>query len=344
MRCRLLFAVFVALAAPAPSQAEPVVIKLGTLAPDGSVWHDALLQVRQLWRDITDGELELRIYPGGVLGGEAEMVRKLQRGSLDAVAITGAGLPRLDPSVDVLNIPLLFESYAELDYVRERIAPELERHLEKRRFTVLTWFDAGWIYLFTKSPVRTPDELRRLRLGTSAGQPEAEALFKDFGFQVVPLPATDMLTALQTGLIEAINVPPLFALLDRSYQLAGHMTELSWAPLNAATVISTRSWKRVPSRHHGALLAAIRDVARTAEVESRRAGEQAIAEMRARGLKIIAVDAANRAKWLREARAAYPALRESIGFPELFDEVLRLAAEYKKANPGAAAPDRARRP
>ncbi len=344
MRCRLLFAVFVALAVPAPSLAEPVVIKLGTLAPDGSVWHDALLQVRQLWRDITDGELELRIYPGGVLGGEAEMVRKLQRGSLDAVAITGAGLPRLDRSVDVLNIPLLFQSYAELDYVRERIAPELERHLEKRRFTVLTWFDAGWIYLFTKSPVRTPDELRRLRLGTSAGQPEAEALFKDFGFQVVPLPATDMLTALQTGLIEAINVPPLFALLDRSYQLAGYMTELSWAPLNAATVISTRSWKRVPSRHHGALLAAVRDVARIAEIDSRRAGERAIAEMQARGLTVVAVDAAGRAEWLREARAAYPALRESIGFPELFDEVLRLAAEYKKANPGAAALGRTRRP
>lgn len=344
MRCRILLAVLLALAAPAPSVAEPVIIKLGTLAPDGSVWHDALLQVRQLWRDITNGELELRVYPGGVLGGEAEMVRKLQRGSLDAVAITGAGLPRLDPSVDVLNIPLLFDSYAELDHVRERIAPELERHLEKRRFKVLTWFDAGWIYLFTKSPVRTPDELRRLRLGISAGQPESEALFKEFGFNVVPLPATDMLTALQTGLIEAIDVPPLFALLDRSYQLAGYMTDLGWAPLNAATVISTRSWKRVPSRHHGALLAAIREVARTAEIESRRAGEQAIVEMQARGLKVVAVDGASRAEWLREARDAYPALRESIGFPELFDNVLRLAEEYKRNNPGAAALDRAERP
>ena len=109
-------------------------------------------------------------------------------------------------------------------------------------------------------------------------------------------------------------------------------------------MISTRSWKRVPTRHHGALLAAVRDVARTAEIESRRAGEQAITEMRARGLTVVAVDAANRAEWLREARAAYPALRESIGFPKLFDEVLRLAAEYKKANPGGAALDRTRRP
>ena len=344
MGCRFLLAVFLALATSAPAVAKPVVIKLGTLAPDGSVWHDALLQVRELWRDITDGEVELRVYPGGVLGGEAEMVRKLQRGSLDAVAITGAGLPRLDRSVDVLNIPLVFDSYAELDYVRERIAPELERHLEKRRFTVLTWFDAGWVYLFTKAPVSTPEDLRRLRLGTSAGQPEAEALFKEFGFQVVPLPATDMMTALQTGLIEAINVPPLFALLDRSYQLAGYMTDLSWAPLNAATVISTRSWKRIPSRHHGALLATIREVARSAEIESRRAGEQAIVEMKARGLKVIAVDDDSRAEWLREARAAYPALRESIGFPKLFDEVLRLAKEYKRDNPAAAAPEEARRP
>jgi TRAP-type C4-dicarboxylate transport system substrate-binding protein len=333
---RTVLLMFLVLAGPAQSMAASIVIKLGTLAPEGSVWHDALLEVRQEWRDITGGEVELRIYAGGVLGGEAEMVRKLQRGSLDAVAITGAGLPHIDKSVDVLNIPLLFESYAELDHVRSRIAPELERRLAKRRFKVLTWSDAGWVYFFTKTPVRTPDELRPVRLWISSGAPEGEKLFRQFGFNVVPLPATDILTALQTGLVEAIDVPPLFALLDRSYQLVPHMTDLRWAPLNAATVIRAQPWKRVPARYHDALLAAIRKVARVAQAEIRRAGEQAIAEMQARGLEVVALDGAARAEWRREARAAYPALRETIGFPKLFDEVLRLAEEYKKAHPGSA--------
>lgn len=341
---RALLAFILILSGLAPSNAAPVTIKLATMAPEGSVWHDALLQVRQQWRGITNGEVELRIYPGGVLGDEWEMVRKLQRRGLDAVAITSAGLPRLERSVEVLNVPLLFDSYDQLEYVRKRIVPELERRLEKRRFKVLSWSDAGWVYFFTKSPVRTPDELRRLRLWTSSGEPEAEKLFKQFGFNVVPLPATDMMTALQTGLIEAIDVPPLFALLDRSYQLAGHMTDIGWAPLNAVTVISTQAWERIPAQHHEALQAAVRDVARATQLKIRSSGEEAIAEMQARGLKVIAVDAATRAEWRREARAAYPALRASMGFPKLFDEVLHLAEEYENINPGGTASDQVTQP
>lgn len=339
----LLFAVLMLAGSPSAG-AEQVVIKLGTLAPEGSVWHDALLQVRQDWRDITDGQLDLRIYAGGVLGGEAEMVRKLQRRGLDAVAITGAGLPRIDRSVDVLNVPLLFESYAELDYVRSRIAPELERHLAERNFKVLSWSDAGWVYFFTKSPVRTPEDLRKVRLWISSGAPEGERLFKQFGFQVVPLPATDMMTALQTGLIEAIDVPPLFALLDRSYQLAEYMTDVRWAPLNAATVISLRAWERIPAQFHDALLESVRAVAREAQAEIRRAGEESIAEMENRGLKVVTLDPATREAWRREARAAYPILRENAGSQRLFDEVLRLSEEYKSRHAGSPSTEPSKQP
>lgn len=344
MLCRISLAVFLVLAGLAPSAAAPVRIKLATMAPEGSVWHDALLQVRQEWRSITNGEVELIIYAGGVLGDEWEMVRKLQRRGIDAVAITTAALPRLERSVEVLNIPLLFESYAQLEYVRKRIVPELERRLEKHRFKVLSWSDAGWVYFFTKSPVRTPNELRRLRLWTSSGEPHAEKLFKEFGFNVVPLSGTDMLTALQSGLIEAIDVPPLFALLDRSYQLASHMIDLGWAPLNAATVISTQAWKRIPARYREDLLASMREVARTTQLKIRSSGEQAIEEMRVRGLKVVAIDAATRAEWRRDIGTAYPALRTSIGFPKLFDKVLHLAEEFKSINPGRTAPDQITQP
>ena len=330
----VLAALLALLVATAPAAAAPEVVKLGTVAPEGSVWHDALLQVRQKWREITAGGVELRIYPGGVLGGEAEMVRKLQRRNLDALAITGAGLPRLERSVEVLNVPLLFESYEELDHVRSAIAPALERHFEERKVKVLAWADAGWVQFFTKSPVRTPDELRALRLWTTPGAPEAEALYKQFGFQVTPLPMTDMLTGLQTGLIEAIDVPPLFALLDRSYQFANHMIDLPWAPLNAATVISLAAWERLPAEHHEALLAAVREVARATQGKIRGAGAQAVAEMQSRGLTVVALDEATKDLWREEARRAWPALRESAALPALFDEVLALAAAYKAEHPG----------
>jgi TRAP-type C4-dicarboxylate transport system substrate-binding protein len=317
--------------------AGKLVIKTGTIAPEGSVWHDALLEIRQRWSKLSDGTVELRIYAGGVLGDETEMIRKVQRRGLDAIAISGSGLPRVDESVSCLNIPMLFESYDELDYIRDRIAPKLEQRIEKRGFRVLTWGEAGWLYFFTKHPVRTPSDLRQLRLWISPGFPEHEKIFKSFGFQVVPLPATDMLTSLQTGLIEAVDVPPLFALIDRSYQIANHMTDLRWAPLNAAMVISSRSWARIPGELQQPFLDAVREIGERLRRTIRGAESDAIREMVSRGLKVVSLDSADREAWRSEVNVAYSRLPCRQSQPDLLREVMRLHEEYSARGAGAAA-------
>jgi TRAP-type C4-dicarboxylate transport system substrate-binding protein len=306
---------------------SPVVIKLGTIAPAGSIWHDALLETRQHWREISDGEVELRIYAGGVLGGEAEMVRKMQRRGLDAIAISGSGLPLVDNIVSCLNLPLLFNSYEELEYVRDSVSVELEQSLEAGGYKALSWSEAGWVQFFTKSPVSTPDDLRELRLWTATGAPETERLFKQLGFRVVSLPATDMLTGLQTGLIEAIDVPPLFALLDRSFEVASYMTELKFAPLNAATVITLSAWQRIPSEYQPELLRAVQEVARTMRGEIRRGEQEAIDEMITRGLTVVSPDASAITAWRETAHGAYSELACAGQYPELFEKILLLQRE-----------------
>jgi TRAP-type C4-dicarboxylate transport system substrate-binding protein len=316
----------------ATAQAQ-VVVKLGTVAPEGSIWHDVLLETRQQWREISNAEVELRIYAGGVLGGEDEMIRKMQRRSLDALAISSSGLPLIDSVVDCLNLPLLFESYEQLERVRSSIAPELERRFEQRGYTILNWTQAGWVHFFAKSPVRTPADLRRLRLWISTGSAEAERLFKELGFRVVPLPVTDVLTGLQTGLVEAIDVPPLFALLDRTYQAAPYMTDLRFAPLNAATVITSPAWERIPSRYRDRLRAAARDSADKLRREVQRAEQEAIDEMVARGLELVELDAPTVAEWRSEARAVYPKLACSREHAMLFEKVLELQREVAGPEP-----------
>ena len=158
------------------------------------------------------------------------MVRKVQRGGLDAITISASGLTFIDKNLDCLAVPLLINSYEELDYVRDGVTPQLEEIFQRRKLKLLSWAEAGWLYFFSTSPIRTPDDLRQQRLWTATGQPHLETLYKQFGINAVPLPANEMLTALQTGLIDVIDVPPLFALLDNSYRVAKHMTDLRWAP------------------------------------------------------------------------------------------------------------------
>ena len=199
---------------------------------------------------------------------------------------------------------------------------------------MLNWAEAGWVYFFAKQPVRMPDDLRKLRLWIAAGYPETESLFKYFGFQVVPLAETDMLTALQTGLVEAIDVPPLFALLDRSYQAAPYMTDLKWAPLNAATIVHTQAWQQIPAEYQLPMVEAAQQIGKGLRDEIRRLGDEAIREMQARGLQIVSLDKATVDVWRNGAREAYNKLQCAQKHPKLFERILRLHEEYRSRGSG----------
>jgi TRAP-type C4-dicarboxylate transport system substrate-binding protein len=310
-----------------PVAVAQTVIKLGTIAPEASIWHDALLELRARWRELSDGEVELRVYPGGVLGGEEEMIRKMQRRGLDALAVSGAGLPQIDGIVECLQLPLFFDTYEELNAVRDAIALELEQSFERKGYKILSWAEAGWVHFFAKSPVRTPDDLRQLRLWIAAGAPESERMSKELGFRTVPLPVTDMLTGLQTGLIEVIDVPPLFALLDRTYDAAPYMTELRFAPLIAATVITLAAWERIDVRHRDRFLQAAQDAVDTMREALHAAETAAIDEMVARGLTVVELDRQALDDWRSEAARVYPQLGCAREHPELFERIMRLRGD-----------------
>src|SRR5215470_17738308 len=148
----------------APGRGSAEVIKLGTLAPQGSPWYDALRDIGEAWKAESGGRIELIIYAGGVAGDEPDMVRKMRIGQLQAAALSEAGLHQILPEVRALMMPMVLHSYAELDCVRDRVAPELERLFEAKGFKILNWGDAGWIRFFTTKPVTGPDDLKGLRI------------------------------------------------------------------------------------------------------------------------------------------------------------------------------------
>ena len=329
---RLLFqaiCLLVSTAIPLQAQGRPILINMGTLAPEGTAWHDALLQMKQDWSRISKGRVTLRIFPSGVQGDEHTMIRKMRIGQLQAVAVSANGLSRVEPGIACLQIPLMLESYEELDYVRDRLAPKLEGMFEEKGFKVLMWADAGWVRFFTKRPASTLDDIRRMKLLTSAGDPETEELYKDFGFQVVPLPYTEVLTALQSGLIEAVQGPPLYAMVDQWFGLATNMTAVKWAPLVGATIISKRAWERIPGELKPAMLESARTAGGRLLTEIRQLNQDAIPAMTKRGLNVVYPDADALSDWVSEAEDAHPNLRGRYAPADLFDEVERLRNEFR---------------
>ncbi len=317
------------LAAGAPLEAQKAIrIDLGTVAPKGSVWHQILEETAQEWRKLSASGVGMRIF-SGVTGDEVEMIRKVRVGSLQAVALSGAGLSHIEPGVGCLQIPMMIESNEEFDFVRNHLTSRLEQMIEQKGFQVVNWAEVGWIHFFTKKPARTLDDIRKMKLFTAAGDPEAEKLYKEFDLTVVPLAVTDLHTSLQTGLIDAFHVPPLFALADQSFALTKHMIPVKFAPLVGATVISRRAWQQVPQELRPKMLEAARAAAGRRRDEIRQMADVAVVEMRKRGLTVVPLDAATRNNWLSEAEAAYPKIRGRLVPADLFDEVERLRKEFR---------------
>ena len=203
--------VILALAAlPAGLLAQrPFIVKMATLAPEGSPWHQVLQEIRQDWRDITGNKVRLRIYAGGTAGDESDMVRKMRIGQIQSAALSAEGLSYIDKGIYALSLPMLAKNYQELDWIRSNIEDELKARFESKGYRVLAWADVGWVYWFSREPARVPDDMRKQRIFTWAGDPHSPRLWKAAGFQPVSLSAVDVLPSLQTKLIDAVDASPL---------------------------------------------------------------------------------------------------------------------------------------
>ena len=318
----------------ATAEAQTVVVKMATLVPDGSSWHQILKETAEKWKTLSGGRVVVRLYPGGVAGDDPDVVRKMRLGTLNAGVLTSVGVAEIDKAVYALGIPMMYASYEEVYYVLEKMRPGLEARLEAKGFVVLNWADGGWVRFFSQRPVATPDDLKPLKMFSWAGDNDAVMIWRSAGFNPVPLPSTEIATALQTGLVNALGAPPQVAVITQYYTHARNLTDLQWQLLLGATIISKATWEKIPADLRPALLEAAREGGRRLQAEIRSSGDKDIEAMRKRGLNVVAVDAGTREAWRKTAEGMYPRIRGSIVPADAFDEALRYRDEYRKQHGG----------
>ncbi len=317
---------------PARADAQ-IVVKMATLVPTGSSWHQVLLEVADKWNKISGGKVRVQLYPGGTAGDDPDVVRKMRIGSLNAAVLTSVGVAEIDKSVYALSIPMAFSDYGEVYYVLEKMRPKLEASMEAKGFVVLNWADGGWLHFFAQKPVATPDDLRKLKLFQWAGDPKTLEIWRAAGFNPVPLPSTELATALQTGLVEAFAAPPQVAVITRYFENAKNMTQLNWALLLGATVIKKDVWDRIPADLQPQLLQVARDAGAKLQAEIRKGGDADVEAMKKRGLNVVTIDAKTRELWRTTAESTYPKVRGDFVPADAFDEALKYRDEYRKQRP-----------
>jgi TRAP-type C4-dicarboxylate transport system substrate-binding protein len=322
------------LLAAVQAQARTVRIKLATLAPKNSAYHKALLSMANQWKSAPGGGANVVIYPDGVQGGESAVVQKLRAGQLQAAMLTSTGLGEIDGSITALqNIPLLFRSLEELDYLREKLRARMEQSIAARGFAVLFWADAGWIRFFSTEPVLRPGDLRKLKVWVWQGNNDFVDMLKGAGYHPVPLETADIYPSLQSGMIQAVPSPAIFAHTTQLYTKANHMLNLDWSPLVGATVVVKKVWDQLSPEARKTMYAAAQQTGVLMKSAARTEEEQAVEKMKAAGLTVHTPTPKDIAEWRLAVGMAYPMVRGNLVPADLFDEVRALLAERRGEKP-----------
>ena len=335
-----------ALAAAVPLSAQaPVRIKLATLAPEKSPWHDALAVMGAAWSKGTAGRVTLTIFPGGTIASESSAVSKMNPAidGLQAAALTVTGLAEIDDAFNVFGMPFFFKSDDELAYVQEKLTPMLSKRLEAKGFHLLNWGNAGWVQLFSKMPIRTLDEVKSAKLYTTEGEPRAVQWYTRNGFHAVPLTQGEIPKQLKlpTGSINAAPSPPYFALALQFFRDAPYMLELQLAPLAGATIVTDLAWKKISPDDRATMLAAALAMQKKIQTEASTLDASAIRDMKAATtsakvpFQVIALDAAAVAQFRAESDKMTASQRGTMVPAEVFDAATRERDAFRTAKASA---------
>lgn len=313
---------------------QALTIKIGTIAPLRSPWVKELKKLGVEWAKITKGKVKIKLYPGGIAGGEDDMVRKIRMDILGGAIFTNIGINNIYPDSNVLNIPFLFNSEKELDYILDKMKATFEEEIEKKGFKVIAYTKAGWIYFFTKNPVEYPEDLKKHKLSFSTGARTWEEAWKKSGYHVVPGELKDMMMSLQSGMVNAFYLHPLIAASGQYFPLAPNMLALKIAPLVGGVVVSKRIWKRVPDQYKEEMLAVVHSMIDRLYQETIELEKEAIQEMKKHKLKIHPLPPGALEKWRAVSDKGLDVLLGRAFSKKVYDAVIQHLNDFRKQNTG----------
>jgi TRAP-type C4-dicarboxylate transport system substrate-binding protein len=321
---------WLALALPLASHGAGGALRIASLVPKNSLYHQQLLELGEAWRATQGAGAKFVVFTDGSQGGEAELARRMRIGQLQGALLSVVGLREIEPSISALqSLPLLFKSWDEVDHVREKMRPAMEKKFLDKGFVVLGWGDAGWVRFFSKTAAFRPDDFKGKKFFAWGSEPEQQAIMKSLGYTPVPLETADILPAIQTGMISVVPSTPYFALASQIYETAPHMLEINWAPIVGALVVTRKAWDEMTPAAQTALRAAGEKAGVAMRTQARKEVDEAVAAMKKRGLVVNRPNPEQLREWQDLADKLYPRIRGTMVPAETFDEVFSHLKAYR---------------
>lgn len=299
-------------------------IKFATIAPEGTTWMNVMNEFSEAVSEATNGEVTFKIYPGSVQGDDPDVLRKIRINQLHSAGFTGVGLGKILPEVRILDSPFLFRNHEEVDYVKNKFMDRFAEGFEKKGFILLGWAEVGFVYVFSNIPVNTIDDMKGVKMWMWEGDPLAEATFKALGVSAIPLSVVDVLTSLQTGLVDGVYTSPLACVSMQWFTKTKYVLDVPLANSNGAVLLSKRMFNKLSPEHQEIVMEKGRKYFRKLVKLGREDNEKAMEAILNSGIQKVTLP--NQATLREYEKAGAEARRMLVG--DLYDQSLLNKIEH----------------
>lgn len=280
-------------AVPVPA----LTLKIATISPDGTVWMKELRKAAAQIKARTDGRVKLRFYPGGVMGSDKNVLRKIRIGQLHGGAMTGGGLEQIHFDSQIYSLPFAFRSFAEVDYVRKHMDDMILDGLWERGYVGFGLAEGGFAYLMSNTPIQRQADLGRHKIWVPEGDTMSQIAFKTVGVSPIPLPLPDVLTALQTGLVDTVAASPIGAIALQWHTRVKYVTDTPLMYLYGVLIIKRKVFERLRPEDQAVLREVLEAAFRRLNHINREENAQARQALMEQGIRFVAPAAEEQARW-----------------------------------------------
>ncbi len=309
------------LSLPVQGEGKPIVLKLATLAPEGSAWMKTFHSVNQELESKTGGMLRMRAYPGGVMGDDLSILRKMRIGQIHIGGLTGLGLGSICKDIQVLGTPFLFQNYNEVDYVLEKVTGRLEQAFRDKGYVLLGWSEIGFIYMMSNKPINSLKAFQSAKVWMPEGDPVSQAVFQEAGVTPVPLGISDVLLALQTGLVDVVYSPPVGAITLQWFTKVKYITRVPLSYALGGVIMTQETFRRIPEDHQEVLVEVFRNRLSTLNAQTRRDNDEALTVIEREGIQSVKLPSQEMTRFQKIARDATEKLAGNVFPAEILQEI-----------------------
>ncbi len=290
-----------------------------------TAWNEELSQK-------TSGRVSIKIYAGGVLGDEKDVIRKMNIGQVHAAGFTGLGLGIINPEVRVLELPTLVSNYAEADALARALQPKLKSGFEKKGFILLGWAETGFVHIFSNSPIASRSDMDGKKMWAWEGDPLVEAMYREFKIVPIPLPLTDVRTSLQTNLIDAVYAPPLGAIALQWFTQTKYITDLRLSDSTGGILITKKAMQMISPKDQEILKATAEKYSKQLVEKTRSENEKSYQTLLDSGLTQVKVSDEERERITSTSRKVWDALVGKLYSRELLNEAISAVENHRSSS------------